>query len=177
MLIIDVAHLTLRFIDISHSKYETLKTIDIVNKELPNIDVSHNRLSDIPKEFLGSFIEIVEIDFSYNRLKKVELYSLETLPKLRLINLSNNNIIQIDKDAFSHLNQLEYLNLSSNRIAAVGEVLFRSKFNVHLHLEHNPISELECLGYALVNGFSMFISWANIEKLTFSCSVRTGSLR
>lgn len=136
----------LHSLDISYSMIDSLEFLNLEHKHLVNLNVSHNKLEKITRNFSLQMPKLSEIDFSFNKISS------------------------IDSISFNGLHNLNYLDLSYNLISK-----FKTSFRIDvtfktLRLNYNPISSYDCKLLSLVkSGVSVHFSWKYIEKLLTEC--------
>lgn len=164
----------LRSLDMSYSGIECLDSFNLKHEKIAIVNVSHNRLIEVPMKFFSQLPAIVEIDFSFNDLSKID----EVPVKLRKIYLSHNKFAHGFFSDFSGLKSLEYLDLSNNAITRIGAELISTdgKKPKKLLLENNPIVELGILLSSLVQkGVLVHMSWKNFTR--FMCFMDDQNIR
>lgn len=103
-------------LNISYSNYGKLDSLKLNSKTLEKINVSHNRIVEIPKNFFKNTPNLIEIDFPYNSLNITDSDIFKWTNKLIKIDLSNNQLKSILNEAFVNLTHLKFLDLRNNRI-------------------------------------------------------------
>lgn len=154
-------------LDISHSGYFTLNALDIRHPQLERLNVSHNRLSEIPPRFLQRFPKLIEVDFGDNSLESIYYFPFEAAKELKRINLAFNFIDNISHRDFEGLTNLEHVDLRNNRIL-YGFDAFRNHNSLKtLHFEMNSVLNFNCNDFFANNSYSVFIDWGFIETFVF----------
>lgn len=90
-------------------RLEQLKNL----KALLDLNLSYNRIGEIPLLQAGSFPNLEVLNLSYNKLSHTSVLSLYNLQKLRVLDLTANELQELPHD-LSKLTALEDLNLSAN---------------------------------------------------------------
>lgn len=91
-------------LNLAFHKWKTMPTaLFSFAMSLKILDLSHNRISDLPREF-GSLVAIRELNLSYNKLVQIDAVSM--LNRLRSLNVSHNLLSSIPKDLFSRCTML-----------------------------------------------------------------------
>lgn len=166
------AHKQVIDLDISYSHLRDIDSIFEKASNLVKFNVSHNKISDIPPMFFDEIPETTEVDFSHNRLSVIYSYDFEDAKKLKKIHLSHNRIAQIFKEPFAHLNQLEFVDLRNNVIMEIEFTFPTNQRPKQLHLENNPIDEIQCNLFSLVNtSTSVYFSWKAVTDFNTSCTM------
>lgn len=158
---------SVKSIDISYSKYELLNAIYMKCQALTEFNASHNKLNTIPRRYFENASKLTRVDLAYNEFVRIEFNTFEGARAIKMMNLSHNDIIFIDENAFSDLINLEFLDLSINQLTSIQKTnVFllwnNSKLSV-LHLENNPIRELNSQYIPTMSKISVYISWKNVE--------------
>lgn len=155
----------LRSLDISQSGIDSLYSFNLKHDHLAKVNISHNRLTTLPRQFFSQLPAITEIDCSHNGIELVR-----DLPQqLDTVHLSHNNLSYIYYSSFKNLNNLKYLDLSFNLIDGVNFIsIFPSTLKLKiLRLDNNPIIVIHDDVKSLVKlGISVYISWKNIRQFS-----------
>lgn len=103
-------------LDISHSRFNSLHSLRLEHKNVVKLNISHNNLIYIAKEFFSQLPNVTELDFSYNHINFVDNF-----PKnLVSLHLSyNSELSLILEDDFKDFLDLKYLNLINDRLSFV----------------------------------------------------------
>lgn len=133
-------------------------------RQLEKFNASHNKLWDIPTNFFFETPNLHVIDLSYNRFTKIDSYDFDGANNVMTINLSYNEIQNINEDTFEHLINLEFVDLSDNQIKVLDfKFANRKPLNV-LHLENNPIEDLQKYVFWMDNGVTQIhYSWNKVK--------------
>ncbi len=137
-------------------------------KNLEWIDISHNRLMDIPKEILA-LKNLHYLNASHNKIEELSIGHLPrhlifldlsdnyfsdipsvvfNLIHLTELNISNNYITSIE-DTITHLIRLKHLNLSSNAIMIIPEVIEKIESLEFVNVADNPLP-IKSLAYFIL---------------------------
>lgn len=111
-------------------------------RSLKRLNMSHNRIQEVPLDFgiLNSSLEC--LDFSFNLLTQMSVSLCRGLGYLRHLNLSSNRIKELS-DKIRELSELEYLNLSYNRLVTLNyEICNDLKSLQQLYLNNNYLDRL-----------------------------------
>lgn len=103
----------LQSLDISYSGIESFALFELKHENLVRVNVSHNRLTDIPLKFFLNLPKVNEVDFSYNQLTEL----IQLPEKMVRLDLCHNKISSLSKTYFANLHALEYLDMSYNSIS------------------------------------------------------------
>lgn len=104
----------------------------------------------------GNLSELQELDLSYNRITDLPRNAFNGLQQLRCLNLSNNELSIIPFQAFHMLKNIEHLDLSSNQLISFLDNFFidnrqlkvlQIQNNTIEHLSDNSLFGLEMLQY------------------------------
>ncbi|XP_075052867.1 toll-like receptor 3 [Mixophyes fleayi] len=104
--------ITLDKADCSH------KELSVIPTDLPAsikvLDLSHNRLKQLPAANLSRYDKLEHLDVGYNTLHILETALCEKLPLLKILNLQHNEFVKIPESAFLSCKNLVELSLNSN---------------------------------------------------------------
>lgn len=158
-------------LDLSYSELASLKPFSHKLDHLLKLDVSHNRLSENPREFCAKMPRLIEANFSYNELDHVS-----GLPdSLMIIDLSHNNMSNISYYDLTNVQNLVEFDLSSN---ALKEIFHRHVFSEAknlktLRLENNRYRKFNRRFLQLIaRGTAIHCSWKYVT--TFAIDENLG---
>lgn len=89
-----------------------------------NLDLSHNKISNIPVGVFSSNPKLKEIYLDSNMLTHIDKEVFSSLANLDVLSLANNKLTEISADTFSDAAELRVLNLSNNSIVLPTEGSF-----------------------------------------------------
>jgi hypothetical protein len=94
--------------------------------EAGDLDLSHNKISEISKIAFQGLRKLRELNLNYNQIKILMPGVFDPLTSLTVLRLSENFIEVIEDSLFSKNENLEYLYLNENKIFAVGPNAFQN---------------------------------------------------
>uniref|UniRef100_UPI003AAFB1C0 uncharacterized protein n=1 Tax=Centroberyx gerrardi TaxID=166262 RepID=UPI003AAFB1C0 len=113
------------------------------NSNLTWLDLSGNRLTEVPSALIRKLPHLENLDLSYNRLEKIPPNSLDPLTKLERLNLQENKLGSLDASVFRNTRNLTYLFLPQNRLERLPQSLFQGLAQLStLGLEDNLLSHI-----------------------------------
>lgn len=157
----------LQSLDLSNSGYDSI--ISLEHEHLVKVNLSHYRLSGIPRNFFEKIPKLREIDLSNNELQALRATFFENALKLTKIDLSLNTISFIDSNAFSHLMNLQSVDLSYNILSKIDYIFDRNTNLSELHLNRNMFRTFDCSIFS-ITGCIMYVSWDEVEILDTNCA-------
>lgn len=104
------------------------------------INLSHNKLTEIPPTLLKGFVNLVAISFAYNDLQTVPDELFNECPNITEINLSHNRLKGVNPALIAHSKQLKFLALNHNNIHIFDKKAL-SKDNPQLVIEFLPSTQ------------------------------------
>ena len=144
-------------------------------RNLKSLNVSRNRLTEVPTDFglLNSNLEY--LNMSGNFLTQINTALCRGLGLLKHLDVSDNKLRQIT-DKIRELTSLEYLNLSHNRLIGLNyELCVELKSLKQLDLSHNYLEELPIYAanqprtsVVCLNGKKFTFNLTNLEKINLS---------
>lgn len=141
----------IRKMNLSSVDLESLRWQNFIHADhLEILDVSNNRLREIPAMLFDGAPELNEINFSNNQLSLIDPRAFEHstadhLNKLAKLDLSHNKIDLIDSRTFAALTTLKSLNLSCNYIHVIeADIFAQNKELKVLQLRFNRIMKFTC---------------------------------
>lgn len=113
----------LNVLRIANNSLETVETMALAELELESLDLSSNRLAEIPAA-LGRLAKLRKLDLSRNNISKLYQFMLNKLSSLHSIDLSKNRLASIGPFIFSDSAELYSIDLSQNNIT----IIFKDAF-------------------------------------------------
>ncbi|XP_069558781.1 toll-like receptor 8 [Brachyistius frenatus] len=142
-------------------------------RNLTNLHIGHNSLSDFMWDKLKCFRRLQILDLSFNFLSHVTGFNSSISQTLTFLDLSHNHIVHLDDGFLKGQKSLTALDLSNNKMTLINQTTFQSgpeNYIRTLFLQNNPF---ECTCDAL-----NFILWietndVKIPKLTTEVTCHT----
>lgn len=122
------------YLNISRNYISTLLVAETMRPVCVNtLDMSHNRISTVPREFLEAIsISIMNLYLGYNHINKLDETAFGRLEGLHALRLQHNSIVTLRKRAFVGLTNLQVLDLSHNHIEQIHMEQFKSLSNLRI---------------------------------------------
>lgn len=139
-------------LDLSHNRLSDISAITCLTN-LEFLDVSQNRLERLPINMLH-LSKLYSLNISQNKFKPQDLTQLPA--NLTVLHLANNRFVEVPKAVFN-LKQLEFLNLTNNDISVLPLELLELKNLKRILVYGNPM-DIEQL-----NEFRSSMKWCEIE--------------
>ncbi|KAK6046811.1 leucine Rich repeat-containing domain protein [Cooperia oncophora] len=172
------ADLAIGEIDLSHNRLTEVPIAIARLFKLKKIDLSHNKIKKLPQFVFNKISHLHNIDLNHNELSSVSPYVFSDCAHLNSLNLSNNHISQLFHDSLTKCPQLKRIDLSDNRLASLADALSQASAVRRLDVSRN---RLELLQWSeLPPRLEHLIADSNIITLLGAASkskVRTVSLR
>ncbi|KAM8831440.1 uncharacterized protein AB9W97_003027 [Spinachia spinachia] len=113
------------------------------NSSITWLDISGNRLAEVPTALLQKLPHLENLELSNNLLELLAANSLGHLTKLERLNLRGNKLENLDPSVLQSNRNLTYLFLSRNNLSTLPQKLFQelSQLKV-LSLEENQLSHI-----------------------------------
>ncbi|KAI9550756.1 hypothetical protein GHT06_013401 [Daphnia sinensis] len=137
---------SLQSIDLSNNRITNLPD-DFFHlmKEIRSINLQDNAIEKIPQQMLnnGHTPNLVNVSLSFNFISAIEAQTFSDLPHLKILNLEENKITRIAKGAFQNIENLEYISLDGNMISTIEAEAFHNLPKLEtLNLGHNSLEKL-----------------------------------
>ena len=132
-------------LDLSHNRIHDLPS-DVFKTltRLKNLDLSHNAIEIIPSELLISQANLLILNLSCNSIPTLHVNVFKTLWRLCVLDLRHNFFQEVPSDVFQALPKLKTLDLSHNAVDVIPNELLASHGNLlTLDLSSNSISFLQ----------------------------------
>uniref|UniRef100_A0A668AF77 Uncharacterized protein n=1 Tax=Myripristis murdjan TaxID=586833 RepID=A0A668AF77_9TELE len=95
------------------------------NSSLTWVDLSENRLADIPSTLFHKLPHVKNLDLSYNNLQDLQPDALNRLHSLESLNLAGNKLKTLKPTTFSNTPKLSQLFLQENQLQELPPTLFQ----------------------------------------------------
>ncbi|XP_051939811.1 toll-like receptor 3 [Hippocampus zosterae] len=89
---------------------------------ITGLDLSHNRLSQVPPASLAPYAGLLDLDVSFNSLTRLDGGLCRALPRLQTLAADHNEVHVIREEDLSPCGSLTEFRLSGNRLKLKGEV-------------------------------------------------------
>lgn len=99
-------------------------------RNLTSLDMSHNRLKEIPPVSLTPYPGLLHLNVSYNSITKLDAGLCKTLPLLQTLNVEHNQVLHLKREDLCDCTSLTQLKMASNRLRLQGEPF--SALQVHI---------------------------------------------
>lgn len=112
-------------------------------KSLTNLevlDLSRNRLSELPRDIFQGMSNLKELHLGVNQLRTLPSTAFDGLTGLISLNLIDNNLLAFPNQAVENITHLQSLNLDYNRISALTPM--KNQNLTRLSISHNLIREI-----------------------------------
>ncbi|XP_071852156.1 uncharacterized protein [Apostichopus japonicus] len=93
----------------------------ITATQLKAIDLSHNKLVELPEKLVWENEKLQSIDLSMNNLTFIHWNAFITATKLKTINLSHNKLVELPEKLVGNNEKLQSLLLSNNELECLHE--------------------------------------------------------
>ena len=126
-------------VNISHNEIEDFADTGLMCDKPTNvqiIDISHNKLHDIARDFSEITNNLLLLSASWNLISHISPSVFTHMANLEVVQLDNNRIFRIPRDIFHYNTKITTLSLSHNYIKDIHENLFSELENLNfLRLE------------------------------------------
>ena len=151
----------LSFNSITHVPNKTFNEL----KSLRNLSLSHNLLTQIPKEI--SLPSLKELYLSYNKIETISVNSLANFTGLETLSLRGNNIAFLPDKVFSNLKNLKKLDLAENLLQKIYKDWFQPLKNLkNLNMNSNQVSVIEFLYLKNSSLQNLYLRNNSIKQIT-----------
>lgn len=139
----------LKILNVSHNRI-----IDIPKNtfpklyELHTIDLSHNNLTTIFNSVFQTLFSLRSLNMSWNALSEIKSSTFGTLPTLLELNMNNNELRTIARGALTKLSSLRSLSVENNQLTRIFDIPI--SLNA-LHLRNNQITEIPLRTWPTMN--------------------------
>ncbi|KAM8842471.1 toll-like receptor 3 isoform 1-T1 [Synchiropus picturatus] len=90
-------------------------------RSIRGLDMSHNRLLEVPIFSLRPYSRLSRLDVSYNSITKVNRSLCELLPLLQTLNVNHNELHVLVKEDMGSCSRLTFFHVAGNRLKLKGE--------------------------------------------------------
>jgi len=110
-----------------------------VNKDIKELDLSSNRLTQLPRE-IGNLTQLTHLNLFINKLTELPS-EIGQLTQLTHLELQGNQLTQLPRE-IGQLTQLTYLSLSSNQLTQLPKEIGNLTQLIYLDLSYNQLTQL-----------------------------------
>ena len=113
-------------------------------KRVQAIDLSNNKLTDLPLELFHGLDELLELRLQFNDFSRIPEKLFQSQKLIKRIDLNHNKLSSIPKGLFSKLNNVEVLHLEGNVITNIDNEAFAidSSSLREIYLQNNKINRV-----------------------------------
>ncbi|XP_067422270.1 toll-like receptor 8 [Emydura macquarii macquarii] len=141
---------------------------------LTHLDLSHNRLHEIPNEaFLGLPRSLTELHINNNELKYFDWTALQQFQNLTLLDLSSNALSFVTDNLANCTASLQRLVLRQNKISQLADGFFHKASSLlHLDLSDNQLPSINQSTPPLknLNDFKLKLELLDLKGNPFECT-------
>ncbi|XP_046655877.1 leucine-rich repeat-containing G-protein coupled receptor 5-like isoform X1 [Daphnia pulicaria] len=125
----------LRSLDLKSNLIEALPDFSHC-RSLRLVDLSHNRITNLPNHAFQHQIHLHDLLLSNNRIQTVPEHAFDGLRKLKTLDMSENAIESIHPDTFLPLSEIQDVNLGHNGFPVFPSVGLENALHIKVH--NNP---------------------------------------
>ena len=120
------------------------------------IDLSHNKLRELPDEIFAAFEQMIFLDLSHNEVTSVSRHVFKGLRNLQKIYLHHNQIKVLTNQTFADMGQLEEVYVNNNQISAIDTSALRGMASLTvLDLSHNVLKDVASITFSNLNALTL----------------------
>nr|XP_013004244.1 platelet glycoprotein Ib alpha chain isoform X1 [Cavia porcellus] len=132
------AHLpSLKTLDISHNKLQSLPFLGRALPALSTLDVSFNQLTALPPDAFDDLSQLHELYLQDNKLRTLPPRLLASTSQLKKLNLANNGLAEVPPGLLNELEDLDTLFLQNNSLQTIPKGFFGDLFLPFAFLHSN----------------------------------------
>lgn len=140
---------------IRNNKIKTIDSSMQFYAELQHLDLSQNRLVNIPPKSFAYQRKLQELHLNHNKISSVSNITFQGLNLLTVLNLKRNFLEELTNGVFSTLPRLEELNLGQNRISRIEPRAFAGLTALRiLYLDDNQLSSVPTTSFSLLGSLA-----------------------
>ena len=141
MLLYNIAGLT--DVDLDYNLIDSLPAGALSDLWVDKISLTWNKISSIDQQAFANLSQFCKsIDLSGNRIAQIPNNTFSTLSSVSHLSLSHNRLTQVTNGTFAGLNALRSLDLSNNRISTVANGTFSAFSLSDLRLDGNRLEPI-----------------------------------
>ncbi|XP_034243002.1 chaoptin, partial [Thrips palmi] len=167
-------------INLSHNAIETIEPGAFENcANVTVLDMSHNKIGNIPRTAFDANTYATELQLSYNLLTDLAQVPLHNMTGLKVLNVSHNLIERVPRNVFPKLYELHTVDLSHNALQEIWNGVFQTLFGLRfLNLSHNAMTEVRSSTFGAVPTLlELDLSHNNLSDVGRGSLARLASLR
>lgn len=124
-------------------RFEQLQRLDLSENDILSIVYDRRHDADTAGGIFENLQRLVELDLSRNRIADLPRTTFTRLPRLRCLNLAHNRLSIIPFQVFDALESMEHLDLANNRLVSILDNFFIGNRALRvLNLRNNTIEKL-----------------------------------
>ncbi|KAK3927122.1 Protein artichoke, partial [Frankliniella fusca] len=135
-----------RNLEVLRASHNALPNIPSALLQLPSLrvlDLSHNRVRDLPPGALTALAGLQELRLAKNKLRELKAGAVERLPRLQLLDLDSNELHNLQPRSVHSLPSLQQLNLARNRLQTLSAGALSDVPNLmHCELQENQLAQV-----------------------------------
>lgn len=110
---------------LSYNLITTIADAFIVYEWLEELDLSHNRISNLGENNFKQQLSLRELHLGHNNVSRIRTHTFRGLSSLQVLDLSHNKIVEIPEMFLSDSSKIKVLLLSNNHLLSVTTKAFR----------------------------------------------------
>ncbi|XP_076803078.1 toll-like receptor 7 [Clavelina lepadiformis] len=115
------------------------------NSQVTSIDLSENKLPELPMETLWVMRDLLALSIYSNKISQLDRRMFDSVPRLTYLDLSNNEISYICRDFFAaNASNLRTLFLRNNYISQITSDIFPMNFLEHIEFLDIRLNSISC---------------------------------
>ena len=146
-------------------------------ESLEILDLSNNKISEIPYKLFKSQANLKMLKLSRNLLTQLASETLLGIEKLNHLMLDNNLLEEIDDGVFSNFSSLSVLDLSNNNLAKIPQSLRFLRNLKSLDLSHNLIADMDLVDLSMSQLWRLDLSGNRIGNISVGALQELKSLQ
>uniref|UniRef100_A0A8B9HT48 TIR domain-containing protein n=1 Tax=Astyanax mexicanus TaxID=7994 RepID=A0A8B9HT48_ASTMX len=157
-------------LDIMWKKYQGFKYLFKFLTNLTLLDISYNKLREIPQNILSFFPSTLKyLNLNRNQLRNFCWEQLHFLPELETLDLSKNKLDFVNERPLAHSRSLAVLDLSHNLISTLGiDILKQAKRLWSLNLSFNRLEIINDTSFQVND--SSYLRTLHLESNPLRCT-------
>lgn len=146
------------------------------SNSLSVLDLSHNLIVTVPKDYFLDASEILHLNLSHNSIELIDNSTFEGLSKLKTLSLTNNKLIQFGS-SIGRLKNLQVLRLDFNYLEYLDDMKITASSSLQkLIVNNNKIKDIVNTLQDAFNLTELDLSYNNIDSIVKSQFTNASSL-
>ncbi|XP_064104932.1 chaoptin-like [Macrobrachium nipponense] len=139
-------------LDASHNKLieVPINFLQALKFNLESLNLGYNLIKKLDSSAFGDITQLQMLILEHNGIEKIRPRAFSPLSKVQVLDLNHNHLVNLPPECFSDTTTLRILDLSYNHLRSLPNSVFRGTMLETLRLSHNEFVSMPTAGFAEV---------------------------